>query len=312
MTPPPAAIADATAVWFDGTLLGDPTLHLHALTHALHYGSAVFEGIRLYPTPRGPAIFRLRDHLERLYDGAKTYGLQIPFGIDRFTAAVIETVRAASLEAAYIRPLVFFGGTTVKLEPARLCETHVLIVALPFTGLLRGDEVPQCTATFSPVMKTPSGAVPSTVKGSGHYMNSIRAHGEAVARGFDEAIMFNHRGEIAEGPGENLFVVRDGTLITNDERADVLPGITRATVLELARDMGIPATIRPLTRADVEACAEAFFTGTAAEVVPILRVDDRVMPDARPVTDRLRTAYAEVVRGRRAAPADWLTFLTKP
>ena len=308
-TPPPTALADAVTVWLDGTLQPDASIALHGLTHALHYGSSVFEGIRLYPTPRGPAIFRLRDHIERLYRGARTYGLEMPCSAERFCDIVVDVAKASGREAAYIRPLAFFGGDTVRLAPAHLCETHALIAVLPFSGLIKGEEAPPCAATVSPIMKSPSAALPSWVKAGGHYTNSILALSEALARGFDEAILLNDRGNVAEGSGENIFAIFDGVLTTNDAGSDILEGITRGSVLEIARDLGIPTTVRTLTRADLAHCDEAFFTGTAAEVVPIVRIDDRIMSEERPLTDRLRTAYADIVRGNRPAPGDWLTLV---
>jgi branched-chain amino acid aminotransferase len=309
-TPPPAAIDGATTVWLDGQLQPDASVALHGLTHALHYGSSVFEGIRLYPTPRGPAIFRLRDHVDRLYRGARTYGLEMPFSAERFCEIIVDVAKASERDAAYIRPLAFFGGDTVRLAPANVCETHVLVAVLPFSGLIKGEEAPRCAATVSPIMKTPSAALPSWVKAGGHYTNSILALADALARGFDEAILLNDRGNLAEGSGENLFVVRDGVLTTNDGSSDILEGITRASVLAIAQELGIPTAVRAMTRADLAACDEAFFTGTAAEVVPIVRIDDRIMPEERPLTDRLRTTYSDVVRGNRSAPGDWLTLVS--
>jgi branched-chain amino acid aminotransferase len=306
-TPAPAARDAATTVWLDGELLPDASIAIHGLTHALHYGSSVFEGIRLYPTPDGPAIFRLRDHVERLYRGAKTYGLEIPYDVDVFCENVVTVARASERDAAYIRPLVYFGGDGVRLAPSKECESHVLIAVLPFSGLIKGEEAPRCAATVSPIMKSPSAALPSSVKAGGHYTNSILALTDAIDRGFDEAILLNDRGNVAEGSGENIFVIADGTLITNDGASDILEGITRDSVLTIARTFGIPVVVRALTRADLLDCDEAFFTGTAAEVVPIVRIDAREMPEERPVTDRLRVAYAEIVRGTRPAPAPWLT-----
>jgi branched-chain amino acid aminotransferase len=304
------AISDATTVWLDGTLQTDASVAIHGLTHALHYGSSVFEGIRLYPTPRGPAIFRLRDHVDRLYRGAGTYGLEMPFPAERFCEIIVEVAKASGRDAAYIRPLAFFGGDTVRLAPAHVCETHVLVAVLPFSGLIKGEEAPRCAATVSPIMKSPSAALPSWVKAGGHYTNSILALSDALARGFDEAILLNDRGNVAEGSGENIFLICDGVLTTNDGGSDILEGITRGSVLEIARELGIPTHVRDLTRADLDACDEAFFTGTAAEVVPIVRIDARIMPEERPITDRLRTTYSEVVRGNRPAPGNWLTQLT--
>jgi branched-chain amino acid aminotransferase len=307
---PPTALDTATTVWLDGHLQADPSIAIHGLTHALHYGSSVFEGIRLYPTPRGPAIFRLREHVERLLRGAAVYGLAVPYGADELGRVIVEVARASAREAAYIRPLVFFGGDTVRLAPAGVCATRVLVAVLPFSGLIRAQEAPRCAATVSSTMKTPSASLPSSVKAGGHYTNSILALADALARGFDEAILLNDRGNVAEGSGENIFVVRDGTLITNDGSSDILEGITRGSVLEIARAEGIPTQVRTITRDDLAACDEAFFTGTAAEVVPIVRIDERSMPEARPLTDRIRLTYAAIVRGERPAPGDWLTFVS--
>jgi branched-chain amino acid aminotransferase len=268
----------------------------------------VFEGIRAYATPHGPAIFRLREHVDRLVAGAATYGMELPWNADELCAAIVQTVRASGREEAYVRPLAFFAGETVRLDPGRECPVHVMIAVLPFEGLVPGGSgTPLFRATVSPFMKTPSRSLPSTVKAGGHYTNSIRALADAHARGFDEALLLNEHGDVAEGSGENVFVVRDGVVITNDADADVLPGITRASVLALAREAGITTRVRPLTTADIAACNEAFFTGTAAEVVPIVRVDDRELGAEGPLTERLRTIYADVVRGRRPAPGPWLT-----
>src|ERR1700684_2488290 len=237
----------ATTAWLDGTLLEDDVLRLHALTRALHYGSSVFEGIRVYPTPQGPSIFRLQEHLDRLIAGATIYGMRLAYDAAALSEAVGETVRASGREAAYVRPLAFFGGETVRLNPGKECPVHVMIAVLPFDGILPGAGVPLFRATVSPFMKTPSRALPSTVKAGGHYTNSIRALAEAQARGFDETILRNDRGEIAEGSGENIFVVRGGELITNDADADILPGITRASVLAIAREAGVTTRVRPLT-----------------------------------------------------------------
>lgn len=305
LTPSPTQITDATTVWLDGTLLPEPTLALHALTHALHYGSSVFEGIRVYPTAQGAAIFRLREHVERLFDGAAAYGMKIAQTPAEMIAAIRATVAASGRASAYVRPLAFYGGDTVRLAPENSCETRVLIAVLPFTGLMPGQV--QFSAGLSTVMKSPSKALPSHVKAGGHYTNSIRALHEVQRRGFDEAILLNDRDEIAEGSGENIFIVREGTLYTNDRSADILPGITRDSVLTIARSAGVPLVVRPLVVDDLTAADEAFFTGTAAEVVPIVRFEERAMSEG-PITTRLRTAYAAIVRGEAPAPGAWLTL----
>jgi branched-chain amino acid aminotransferase len=297
----------ATTVWFDGKLLDDDQLHLNVLTHALHYGSSVFEGIRVYPTPGGPAIFRLREHVDRLIAGSAAYGMQLALDAGGAAQAIVDTVRASGRDAAYVRPIAFYGGETVRLNPGKECPVHLAIAVFAFDGIAPGVEVPLFRATVSPFMKTPSRALPSTVKAGGHYTNSIRALADAQARGFDEALLLNDRGDVAEGSGENVFVVREGVLYTNDADADILPGITRASVLALAREAGITTRVRPLTTDDLAQCDEAFFTGTAAELVPIVQIDARDLGAEGPLTQRLRTTYTDVVRGRRDAPGPWLT-----
>jgi branched-chain amino acid aminotransferase len=306
-SPAPTQIADTVTVWLDGELHDESTIALHALTHALHYGSSVFEGIRVYPTTRGAAIFRLREHVARLYEGAAAYGLAIGPTPDETIAAIRETVAASGRDAAYVRPLAFFGGDGVRLGAEGVCETRLLIAVLPFSGLRPGQA--QFTAGLTTVMKSPSRALPSHVKAGGHYTNSIRALHEVQKRGFDEAILLNDRGQIAEGSGENVFLVRDGVLLTNDKDADILPGITRDSVLTLARAAGMRIEVRPLVVDDLATADEAFFTGTAAEVVPIVRFEDRALAEG-PVTKQLRTQYAAVVRGEVPAPGDWLTLAT--
>jgi branched-chain amino acid aminotransferase len=301
-----AQTADGMTIWSEGQMLTDATLALHALTHALHYGSSVFEGIRVYPTQHGAAIFRLREHVERLYEGAATYGMTMPFDADTMFETIRSTVAASGRDSAYVRPLAYYAGATVRLAPETICETNVLVAVLPFAGLRPGQV--QYSAGLTTVMKTPSAALPSHVKAGGHYTNSIRALHEVNRRGFDEAVLLNDRGEIAEGSGENIFVVRDGELYTNDRSADILPGITRDSVLALAREAGINVTIRPLSVEDLAQSDEAFFTGTAAEVVPISRFESRTMTEG-PITKRLRTAYASIVRGQAPAPARWLTLV---
>lgn len=298
----------ATTVWLDGRLLDGDELRLHALTHAMHYGSSIFEGIRVYPTPHGPAVFRLREHVDRLLEGCAAYGMSLSYDAAAIKEAIVTTVRASGRDAAYVRPLAFFGGETVRLNPGKECPVHLMVAVLPFEGLMPGGSgVPKFSATISPFMKTPSSALPSTVKAGGHYTNSIRALADAHRRGFDETILRNDRGDLAEGSGENLFLVRDGVLITNDAPDDILPGITRSSILELARAAGIAVQVRSMTPDDLARADEAFFTGTAAEVVPIVRVDDRDFGGEGPVTERLRTVYTEIVRGRREAPGPWLT-----
>jgi len=294
--------------WFDGTIARRETVAVDPFAHGLHYGTGVFEGIRAYATPQGPAIFRLRDHMERFARSAQIYSLKLAWDVGELCDAIVETLLRNELESAYIRPLAFFGEKTISLAPAAYCPTHVLLAYRALGNYFGAGQENGIRATISPWRKFSSKALPSTVKGCGHYANSVLAMTDAVNRGFDEAILLNDRGEIAEGTGENVFVVKDGALFTNDRSADILHGITRASVIELAGDLGIAVTIGPMSVDDLYGADEAFFTGTAVEVTPLSCVDDHIYPANRPVTDRLRAAYHRAVAGDDARHRDWVTF----
>jgi len=292
-------------MWFDGELRDAEAIAVAPFTHALHYGSAVFEGIRAYATARGPAVFRLREHLERFHRSAAVYGLAVPYDVDALSRAIFATLEANGYAEGYIRPLAYFGAKGISLAPRYSCPTHVLVALKPLAGSLLGES--GVRATVSRWRKTPSASLPSTVKASGHYTNSILALHDATAAGFDEAILLNDRGEIAEGTGENVFVVKDGRIVTNDASADVLMGITRDTVITLARDLGYDVTVRPIRPRDLFEAGEVFFTGTAAEVAKIACIDDRTW-HAHPVADHLAAEYARAVRGKNFAHRSWVSY----
>lgn len=294
-------------MWFDGELADADDIMVRPFTHALHYGSGVFEGIRAYETRRGTGVFRLRDHLKRLFVSAGVYGLNIPYDLETLSAAVFETLHANAFTSGYIRPLAYFGEKGISLAPAFHCPTHMLIALRPLSGSLLG-EAEGVRVTMSPWQKTPSRSMPSTVKGCGHYTNSILALQDAQRRGFDEAILLNDRGDVAEGTGENIFVVKNGRMRTNDAKADVLEGITQDSVARLARDRGIDVEIGRITPAELFVADEVFFTGTAAEVMPILQIDDHVLPAERPVTTQLQQAYQRAVRGEDPRHSDWVEY----
>ncbi len=295
--------------WFDGELRPKDEVTVHPFAHALHYGSGVFEGIRAYATPRGPAIFRLREHMERFLRSAAVYSLAVPYDVATLCDATIETVRRNEVESAYIRPLAFFGEKTISLAPSFFCPTHVLIALRALGDYFGAGQQNGIRVTLSPWRKFSSKALPSTVKATGHYANSVLAMQDAFARGFDEALLLNDRGEVAEGTGENIFVVKDGTVRTNDRSSDVLHGITRASVIELCGDLGIPLEIGTLEMDDLYGADEVFFTGTAAEVTPLACLDDHVFPAERPVTARLREAYGRAVAGEDPRHPDWVTLV---
>ncbi len=294
-------------MWFDGALVDADDIAVRPFTHALHYGSGVFEGIRAYEARKGTGVFRLRDHLRRFFASASVYGLRIDYDEQTLARAIFATLQANAFSSGYIRPLAYFGQKGISLAPKFHCPTHVLVALKPLSGSLIGDG-DGVRVTMSPWQKTPSRSMPSTAKACGHYMNSILALQDAQHRGFDEAILLNDRGDVAEGTGENIFVVKNGRLRTNDASADVLEGITQATVVELARDRKIPVDVGNITPADLFDADELFFTGTAAEVMPIVQIDSHGLPKMRPLTDELRSAYESAVRGTDPLHHNWVEY----
>ena len=294
--------------WYDGQIIARERVTVDPFAHGLHYGSGVFEGLRVYATSRGPAVFRLREHMQRFEESAAVYGLALGASVDELCDAVIDTLVANELETAYVRPLAFFGEKTISLAPRYHCPTHVLIAFRALGNYFGAGQEDGIRSTISPWQKFSSKALPAHVKCAGHYANSVLAMQDAVARGFAEAILLNDRGEIAEGTGENVFVVKNGVLATNDGSADILMGITRGTVLELAADLGIPIEIRPLTAAELLDADEAFFSGTAVEVTALACVDDRVFEKQRPITRAIRAAFDRAVCGEDPRHPQWATL----
>jgi branched-chain amino acid aminotransferase len=295
-------------IWYDGRLVPWREATTHVLTHSLHYGLAVFEGIRAYATPRGAAVFRLDDHLERLFGSAHVYGMPMPYDRATLRAACIEVVKVNGLDGGYVRPIAFYGPEKVGVSP-RGAKVHVAIAAWPWGAYLgpealqRGIRVKVASFARHHVNATlPRAKVAAT------YANSILANAEAAADGYDEALLLDVDGFVAEGAGENLFVVRHGTIL-EPELASALAGITRDTVHRLAADLGHRVVARRLTRDDVYLADEAFFCGTAAEVTPIREVDRRAIGDGcrGPVTAELQHAFFDAVGGRDARYAEWLT-----
>jgi len=297
-------------VWVNGELVRTEDLKVHYFTHALHYGSGVFEGIRCYETATGPAVFRLRDHMERLLASARVYGLRVGYGAAELCAATLETVRRNAIGDAYIRPLVFFGEGSIYLTPSSRCPTEALIAVRPLGAYLRDEGMARgVKVILSSWRKFDRSMLPPSVKGCGHYTNSILAAQEAAARGAAEAILLNADGSVAEATGENVFFVKAGVLITNGDASNILPGITRDSVLTLATDLGIPAIVRPFGPEELLAADEVFLTGTAAEVTPVAAIDDRPIPCVEGgLTSRLQRVFFDCVRGRSLRYAGWLSY----
>ena len=295
-------------IWHDGKLVPWRDATTHVLTHSLHYGLAVFEGVRAYHTVKGTAIFRLKEHTDRLFNSAHIYRMAIPYDKETLMAAQREVVRANGLDSAYIRPIAFYGSEKMGVSP-KGASVHVSIAAWPWgaylgeEGMEKGIRVKTSSYARHHVNVTMARA-----KFSATYANSILANMEATEGGYDEALLLDVDGFVAEGAGENVFIVKDG-VIYEPEIASALVGITRATILTLAKDLGIPVVSKRLTRDDLYIADEAFFTGTAAEVTPIRELDNRTIGAGHrgPITTRLQSLYFDVVNGKVPAHADWLT-----
>jgi len=295
-------------IWYDGKLVPWRDATTHVLTHSLHYGLAIFEGLRAYKTTEGTAIFRVREHTERLFNSAKIFMMQMPFTIDQVVEAQREVVRQNRLESCYVRPIAFYGPEKLGVSP-RGAAVHLAIAAWPWgaylgeDGLHKGIRVK--TSSFARHHVNVSMVRSKT---SGHYVNSILANQEATRDGYDEALLLDTDGFVAEGAGENLFIVREGRLV-EPQLLSALTGITRRSVIELARDMGIEVSAQPLTRDDIYLADEAFFTGTAAEVTPIRELDGRMIGSGvrGPLTERIQKRFFDVVAGHVAEYRHWLT-----
>jgi len=295
-------------IWKDGQLVDWRDATLHMLTHSLHYGMAVFEGIRAYNTVNGTAIFRLREHTQRLYNSAKIFQMNIPFDIETLIEAQKEVVRANKLESCYLRPLVWIGSEKMGVS-ARGNTIHVAIAAWPWgaylgeEGLAKGIRVKTSSYTRHHVNVSMVRA-----KASGYYINSILANQEVTADGYDEALLLDTEGYVSEGAGENVFIVKNSRIYTPD-LASCLDGITRDSVVTLARDMGIEVIEKRITRDEVYCADEAFFTGTAAEVTPIRELDGRTIGAGSrgPVTEKLQSMFFDVVGGKAEKYRHWLT-----
>ena len=297
-------------IWFDGELKPWRDCTTHVLTHTLHYGLGCFEGVRAYQTVEGAAIFRLHDHTRRLFDSAKILGMNIPFSMEEIDAAQKAAVASNDLDHAYLRPMVFYGSEGMGLR-ADLLKTHVIVAAWAWgsymgeENLKRGIKVRTSSYARHHVNITMTKA-----KANGNYMNSMLALQEALTGGADEALLLDPEGYVAEGSGENFFIVRDGVIYT-PELTSCLDGITRKTILALAQDHGLDVVEKRITRDEVLIADEAFFTGTAAEVTPIRELDSRPIGAGSrgPITETLQSDYFDVVHGRNEKFSEWVTLV---
>lgn len=292
-------------IWMDGTLVPWADAKVHVLTHSLHYGSGVFEGIRAYETKKGPAVFRLTDHIERLFRSAKIYMIDVPFSVPQLIEATKETVKANELSSCYIRPIIYHGYGEMGLNPT-ICQVNVSIITWAWGAYLGEEGFSKGVRTkISSWRRYDHNSFPPAAKATGQYLNSGLAKVEAIKAGYDEAIMLNSEGYIADASGENVFVVRDGVLMTPPLSAGPLGGITRDSIMTIARDLGIRVEEMDLVRADLYTADEAFMTGTAAELVPIRSVDERVLGDPGPITKKLQEIFFATVKGEVEKYSDW-------
>jgi branched-chain amino acid aminotransferase len=295
-------------IWKNGAMIAWRDATAHVLSHGLHYGTGVFEGIRCYETRKGPAVFRLREHMVRLQASAKTINLKIPYSVDELCQATKEVVRANGLNACYIRPISFFGVSGIGVNPIGYpVETFIVAFSL---GAYLGEEgirngIRIHTSSWRRMSST---TVPATAKICGDYVNSALAVMEAKLNGFDEAILLNDAGMVAEGSGENIFMVKDGRVFTPPLNAGILPGITRDSIMSLCSDLDLHVEERNLVRSELYLADELFFTGTAAEVTPIREVDRRPVGDGTPgpVTRKLQERFRAVVAGEVDLHQSWL------
>ncbi len=296
-------------IWYNGKFVRYEDAKVHVLTHSLQYGSGIFEGIRAYHTSRGTAIFRLDEHVKRFFNSAKIYGMSLGFTQPAIRQAIIDTVRKNELEEAYIRPFAFYDDANIGLSTEGK-KVSTIIAAVPFGSYFKNkDKGIKCkVASWH---RIDSSIMPPQAKSSGNYANSIIANIEAKNAGADEAILLSRDSYVAEGPGENIFLVEDGKLVTPAKSADILLGITRDTVMKLAESMGIEVEEREIHREELYTCDEAFFAGTAAEITPIVQIDHVKKSNGKPgaIAMALADAYSKTVHGEKVEFEDWLTYV---
>jgi branched-chain amino acid aminotransferase len=295
-------------IWMNGELIDWADAKIHVGSHGLHYGSGVFEGIRAYETPKGSAVFRLTDHLQRLENSAKLLYMDLPYSKDELKQACMDLIGANGLPECYLRPIAFYGYGELGVAAASN-PVEVVIMSWPW-GTYLGEEGLKLgiRVKVSSWTRVGPNVIPHVAKATGIYLNSMLAVTEANRAGYDEAILLTDDGFIADGSGENVFIVRDGTIYTPDLSASILPGITRDTIIQIAQDLGHPVVEKTLIRTDLYLADEVFMSGTAAEVTPIREIDDHVIGPPGPVTLEIQKAYLDTVRGHSERWAHWLEY----
>jgi branched-chain amino acid aminotransferase len=302
-------ITKTDKIWMNGELVDWDDAKIHLLTHALHYGSGVFEGIRCYNTVKGPAVFRHREHMERLENSAKIYYMELPYTVDELMTAAEKLIKTNKLKECYIRPIAFRGYGEMGLNPLNSI-VDVAIAVWPWGTYLGEEGLNKGIRTkISSFERINSNVLPPAAKATGQYINSILAKVESLKAGYDEAIMLDNRGLVSEGPGENIFLVKGGRLYTPPAHASILPGITRDSILQIAGDLDIPTFITDMDRGMLLTADEVFFTGTAAEVTPIREIDGVEIGEPGPVTKRLQEKFFKIVKGEDRKYEGWLDYV---
>jgi branched-chain amino acid aminotransferase len=299
----------ARFVWWDGDVRESDELNVHYYSNALHYGTAVFEGIRCYPGLGGAVLVRLRDHIDRLLSSARLYGMKMPFDADELVRGAVEVTRRNGIMNGYLRPLAYFGSGPIDLKPKKECPVRVFIAARELGTFLGEDALRNgVRITISSWRKFHHTMLPTMAKASGHYANSVLAAHEAMDRGFDDAILLNQDGTVASATGQNVFFVKGGVLFTNDETCSIVPGITRDCILQIASAERVPITIRAFTREELMRADEIFLTGTAAEVTPVRELDGIKFATGKATLSAFfQRAYLRAVTGKDDTRLDWLT-----
>jgi branched-chain amino acid aminotransferase len=299
-------ITETPKIWLNGELVDWADAKIHVLTHSLHYGTGVFEGIRAYETERGPAVFRLTDHMVRMANSAKILMMDLPYSVDELVQAVKDTVRSTGLPSCYVRPIAYYGYGEMGLNTLP-CKVDVAVACWPWGAYLGDDAVSKgVRMKISSWTRHDHNTMPPASKTTGNYVNSSLAKVEALKAGYDEAVMLNPAGLVSECTGENIFVVRGGTIITPPLASGALEGITQSSVMTIARDMGYEVRIGELARSDLYIAEEMFVCGTAAEVSAVNSVDDRAIPCPGPITRLVADTYSKAVRGQLDQYKDWV------
>jgi len=296
-------------IWFNGKIVPWEEAQIHVMSHVLHYGSGVFEGIKCYSTQNGPVIFRLDDHIKRLFESGEKYGIIIPYSANEIIKACLDIVKLNGYENCYIRPIAFYGYDTLGVHPKE-CPVEVAVASF-FWGAYLGEDglANGVNITVSPWKRLSLESFPSSTKASGQYLNSMLAVQDARKRGYDEALLLNQDGFVAEGSGQNIFIVKDNKVITNGENASILMGITRETIIQLCHDLEIDIQIMDITHEILLNADEAFFTGTASEITPISSVDDSSIGNGKPgeITLKLKNLYLDIIHGKMSQYTHWLS-----